>query len=433
MLFHPKTLELLHLHKTSGADMPSSSLLALLTDYTSFIKIEDLLYILYSHTGRGSVARLKDILAAQTRAVCHAGRTVCIWPDPPAEVEEIILRHRAGEPGQLCLSSGEREPCNFVGHLEKLPPDQAFRVPAGSTMEVHGSPPCEPDTKENLDRQNIAIAGRCQCARKKRARRTRSQDIEHAVPTSEIDASRLSSQQDLAALDASAKSQRKAAKRRSIQTNILKFQKTEARRVEKIGRFAPVDLTGSTFIYDRSSIRLETVRRRDDLRPIWLQFIKHHDQRRPPIYRPRGVIIKNAFSYLKMREIISYENDSSEGWEVRDNDSAVDIDSADVSESSSGTESTDSLISADSTDSIVEEPKRRLKKPIFLYNKVPVIVYFEADKYSEAPLRPSSDIPPGIRLELTELRGKGVSIGDVSELYNIKEEALAEYYSNTQA
>ncbi|KAI5180583.1 hypothetical protein PAEPH01_2747, partial [Pancytospora epiphaga] len=89
-----------------------------------------------------------------------------------------------------------------------------------------------------------------------------------------------------------------------------------------------------------------------------------------------------------------------------------------------------SLVSADSSSSAIEEPRKRLKKPVFIFNAVPVVIYFESDKYSNAPLVLSKEIPLEIFESLNELRNENISMDKIAELYNVEEQALIKYYEN---
>lgn len=376
ILYHPKTLELLLQHKNNGGATLSLALLALITDYTSFIDIEVLYGILYSYTSRGSVAIIKKQLFAHAATAEVDGLCCCVWPQLPSDIKELVVSNRAGAPRRIGM--GGESTVNFVDLLKVRVEAYDYRdgshKPDGISSDAMG------------DQLNL------------------SSQLESTV-------------QD------TPKRKRRSLKNQPVQSNVLNFKRTEPTKVDKIERFAPIKLGSGMFVYDKRTISHATLRRRDDLRrPVKLQFIKHYDQRRPPIYQVRGRIVKWAHSYERLPEVISYEECSSDDWEEQGAVDAISINSDEDTESADSTssaEDADSMISADSASSVAEVPKRNTKKPVFSYDKISIEVYFPENEYKDAPLEGGDVVPAVLVPRIRKRYGDGVPVETIAKLYNI--------------
>lgn len=132
--------------------------------------------------------------------------------------------------------------------------------------------------------------------------------------------------------------------------------------------FEPLILKDKTFVFDKNNIVRQTQRMRNDLfKPVQLQFIKHYDQRRPPIYRKREFILVRKCSYEVFPEILNYDSDSSEEWEEIEESDVI------ISESETVTEGDEDWIEPDSEQM---ESTRFTKKPYFIFDQVKVVNYF---------------------------------------------------------
>lgn len=222
---------------------------------------------------------------------------------------------------------------------------------------------------------------------------------------------------------------RKAARLPTGQSCILNFPMAMPVAIDKPKKFAPLVIKSATFIYNKDRISFDTIRKRDDLiNPVKLQFIKHWDQRRPPIYRVRGKLIKHSHSYLKLREGIAYNEDSSAEWEELQEETSVSDDSQEESISDT---SSDSMLCADSSNSEEKTgPQPVIKKPIFTHETVPVTIYFPLSKYNSVSLEESHNVPDSLRERIGEEIKGGASVSRIAALYNIKEAALAAYIAN---
>ncbi|KAI5151054.1 hypothetical protein ENBRE01_1869 [Enteropsectra breve] len=156
--------------------------------------------------------------------------------------------------------------------------------------------------------------------------------------------------------------------------NVLNFATLAKKPVEKIEKFEPLILRHATFLYDKNNISLESIRKRDNLtEPVKMQFIKHYDQRRPPVYRKRGRIMARKKSYDRMEEILNYDEDSSEEWEEQ-GEIECEESSLESTESEEGSEKAVWIERDDS--SAEEEVMRSSKKPTFNFDPIVIEVYF---------------------------------------------------------
>lgn len=207
------------------------------------------------------------------------------------------------------------------------------------------------------------------------------------------------------------------------QENTLAFQKVKVDAPATTSKlFSPLTLKNAIFVYDPSRIHLDTLRKRDDLaNPVSLQFIKHFDQTRPPIYQKRGTLLKKkVFSFHKIPEVLSYEEDSSASWE------AVDESSLTMEESSeTETNEDEEWIERDSEDA---EVTRYNKKPHLLFQEVQVKTYFEPEKFKNANLVCSADFSDGLQAELIkyerDFQNQEELVKVFSDFYNVLPEAV---------
>ncbi|ELA41919.1 uncharacterized protein VICG_01103 [Vittaforma corneae ATCC 50505] len=207
------------------------------------------------------------------------------------------------------------------------------------------------------------------------------------------------------------------------QSNTLNFSSIKNITVEHIKKFAPLSLKSATFVYDKNNIILGTQRKRDDLvNPVKLQFIKHFDQARPPIYQKRGLMERAVFSYRKLSEVLSYDYDSSDDWEIfEESTETLDEYSEDTS-IDSDVKTEEGWIEKDSEDA---ETTRYSKKPSLVFEcDVCIETFFEERKFLHANLILSENFSKELQDELEKYKiefqgGFEELVSSFSALYNV--------------
>lgn len=214
----------------------------------------------------------------------------------------------------------------------------------------------------------------------------------------------------------------------SIRSPTTEYQ-TGITTIRDTGRFAPLEIKNATFMYDPNRISLDTIRKRDDLvNPVKLQFIKHFDQIKPPIYQKRDIMKYCLYSYKKIPDVLSYTDDSSSEWmeiEQSSSETLEEYSTDDESESADWIEE----------DSECVETTRYNKKPMLsLDENVRVVKYFDEEKYLKANLFMISNLPESLkngilkREVMTFAKESGMVgrdlINGFSELYNITADVI---------
>ena len=208
---------------------------------------------------------------------------------------------------------------------------------------------------------------------------------------------------------------RRLKKAKRTQTNTLNFVSTQVEKRVQLDKFAPVDLSSATFVYNRKSIVKRTQRMRDDLvAPTRLQFIKLHDQVSPPIYRKRGEAVHALYSYKRLPQVIDYDYDSSQEWEVVSDGVSCDT----VTESvDSGAGSEADWVEPDSEPD--NEVNKYNKKPTFSFEPVKMEQYFPMDRYRNANLVPSEAVSGDLFKDVCRELSKGAEKQEISRMYNL--------------
>lgn len=210
--------------------------------------------------------------------------------------------------------------------------------------------------------------------------------------------------------------------------NTLNFKEIKIEKIISNEKYIPLDLSNAFFVYNRNNIRKDTLRKRDDLvNPMQLQFIKLHDQKRPAIYRKRGEMIIYVHSYKKIPQIISYDQDSSEEWELN-NEDGISCDQITESEEYDETSSDgNSWINKDSSE--IEIP-RNTKKPIVIFDTVKINVYFKSMKYKNANLIKSDLISEDLLEDIKKAHNEGICHETIALEYNVSLEAIKKVFLN---
>lgn len=443
MLYHPATLEHLLDHKKNNRSQPSPSLLALLVDHTFYIDINLLYSIIFSFTDTGNLDDLRSQIAASYRKVMADGVWVCCCTAVPDGVRDLVRQKKQG----VVLGIGAKPRSNYVELLEEISLEDLVKL--DGMNEVYRSGSCvrgRRGRRQSQATKKLALDWQpeSECMIK-----TEDKGLLSALPTdlsvnkakpceappiqpsSDTIAAGVHSENDpydplSSQLNSDAMAMPRRGRKRQQpvpQANVLNFEKVVARPVEKIEKFAPLRPRGTTFIYDRSSIVFDTQRKRDDLvSPVKLQFIKHYDQRRPPIYRKKGRMARHPISYERLSEVISYDEDSSEEWECASEDplECSSISESTMSSSVGGEQS--EWIADDSTEEALE--KRPGRKPTLIFDKAGIEVFCAEDAYLVAPLEEAEEAGPELLKVLEKARRSGESLDRLSELYCIKRSAL---------
>lgn len=316
MIFHPAVLRSLASFKECHSKLPPINLLILLLDNTNKLSLSFLYYILYSYKQNECELNKKEIKEELLKLIKDNFRRhfienewICRAITVPDEIKEIINEKRAKKPVSIGLAT-HKVILNIAEHTngsDKLP------------QTVSGS-------------------------------------------------SKLYSETDLPANE---KRKKKDAKESENQKTKLEFKRIE-HAIKEVKQFMPVDLNNSTFLYNKNKVVLDTQRKRNDLvNPVKLQFIKHFDQRRPPIYKVKNKILKNKLSYKRMPEILNYDDDSSAEWDAASTETEVS-----VSDESIEQEQENDWIEKDSSES--DEVKYG-KKPTISYKPINIEILFEPE------------------------------------------------------
>lgn len=404
LLYHPTTLTLLAKFKKTGQKHLLETLLILLIDNTTHINISFLRRLLQEHAilPCKSLEENKLETIIKTKFVSKKDRNgilLCVAKNPEAtKYANLLIQNRSRPPSTF----GNEDCENFIVELEFHETDQ-------STYKVE-----HPAIDENSDKY-IKFTSILDESLKDHINNT-------FVDNSEAleDPFLFKSAPDFE----SVKKQRARKLKQEIkQENTLAFQKVKVDAPATTSKlFSPLTLKNAIFVYDPSRIHLDTLRKRDDLaNPVSLQFIKHFDQTRPPIYQKRGTLLKKkVFSFHKIPEVLSYEEDSSASWE------AVDESSLTMEESSeTETNEDEEWIERDSEDA---EVTRYNKKPHLLFQEVQVKTYFEPEKFKNANLVCSADFSDGLQAELIkyerDFQNQEELVKVFSDFYNVLPEAV---------
>lgn len=392
LLFHPKTLELLAEFKATGRMKLLDRVLPLIIDNACHVDMTLLNNIVLSYSGvQGTMEAAVHRLFVK---VPLGNRLVCICREvQDHSYSDMILENRKSP----FYSLGNTSSPNFVESLETGCSQDASlysqrQAPASECFEV-----CLHDVHSRVGGPAVANSGT--------SVDMRAGDGSAATPSDNT---------------------RKKARKTPVQSSTLNFARVCTQSNGAAEKFMPLELKSATFVYDRNHIVLDTQRKRDDLvNPVQLQFVKHFDQIRPPIYQRRGEIVRAVFSFKRLPQILSYDEDSSEEW-VAAEESDSNALTEDSTEDAPGDED---WVEKDSEDA---EVTRFNKKPTFIFQPVCIETYFDESKYLSAPLFESSVFPSELLQNLVEFKEMSPDMNEdqlvsaFSSLYLISPEAVLE-------
>jgi len=390
LLFHPTTLEILKNFKVNPTIQDLVTLVPLILDNTCFFDFEYLHFIIFSNCAL-SINELENMKKGMRRVIekCFVKVETKIEQDHLSE--ELPKNNIHLEPGGSNL--------NYLCLLKTLKNYEYSDL----LVENRGNMPV---IMGNMQNANLILdlldAGQ----------KAKNEGKDPKRIPNENNSSLISSQDN--SVDMSFFIHPKKAKKGPIQSNTLNFAKTKELPHQPHKKFAPLDLGKSHFVYNRDLVKLETQRKRDDLvNPVQLQFIKFHDQTRPPIYQKRGELARSTVSYVKIPEVISYDDSSSEEWVSLDETAESEIEE---SSKSSDENNEEEWIEKDSDD---VEITKFSKKPSFLFKQVNVETYFDLSKYLRCPLFETSEFPSYLKDELLKsCEGRHASKQEIIESFS---------------
>jgi hypothetical protein len=333
LLFHPRALSLLSKYKKNGNIKTIRDFLVLILDNTSFFDIQFIFEIIFSHTKLKEDNSIEEFIklnfvkkSVKDVYICYSKRQL------KSKYKSLIIENRFNEPSVF----GDIGKINFIDQLEIIN-DLTTNTPQ---LEHHLEPPSSLFSFIEQSDQKI--------------------DVKNEI-----------------------KNKKKASLKPKIdysQLNVLNFIKTTSNKSEIIEKFSPLELKNASFVYDRNSIVFDTQRKRDDLvNPVNLQFIKHFDSCKLPIYRKKGLLKHAVYSDRKIPEVLSYDDDSSVDWEDDETEETITEESEEVADDAGDEE----WVEKDSED---VEVSRYNKKPFFTFQNIPTEIYFNKNAYINANL-----------------------------------------------
>lgn len=393
LLFHPKVLHLLTKFKKKGSSKLLNHILCLLLDNTCSFEISFVYYILFSHVTfetNGLESLVESIIRKNFMKKNINGIYLCfIKGKIPNSYKDLILLNREDQPSKLGSSEN-----NFIENL-KEGRDKSNSNSQNNTRENslghrdYVSSPCIQSDNLNKNKEN----------------RNKHPTIDQYIFESQNSINCLNSDlggPDFMSLLTSISNQNKLSltpKKEKPQQKTLNFTRVSLSKSETIEKFAPLSLKNATFVYSRNNIIYDTQRKRDDLiNPVALQFIKFHDNCKPPIYRKRGLLQRVVFSDKRIPGILTYDEESSD-WE----------------------ECTDSVVSEESISEETEEPgdeewvekdsedvevSRYNKKPCFIFQNVQIETLFDENEYLNANLVLSDEFNDGMVMDFINFKKK---------------------------
>lgn len=387
LLFHPTTLEILKNFKINPTIQDLITLVPLILDNTCFLDFEYLHFILFSNCAL-SINELENMKKGMRRVIEKCFVKVETRTVQDHYSEELTNKNRHLEPGK-----------NYLCLLKTLKNYEYSDLLVENRRSM-------PVIVGNVQNANLIL----DLMYADQKTKNKSKDPK-SVPN-ENNSSLISSQSN--SVDMSFFSLPKKTKKGPTQSNTLNFAKAKELPHQPHKKFAPLDLGKSHFVYNRNAVKLETQRKRDDLvNPVQLQFIKFCDQTRPPIYQKRGELARSTVSCVKMPEVISYDDSSSEDWASVDETAESEIEE---SSKSSDENNEEEWIEKDSDD---VEITKFSKKPSFLFKQVNVETYFDLSKYLRCPLFETSEFPGYLKDELLKsCEGRHASKQEIIESFS---------------
>ncbi|KAM0680374.1 hypothetical protein GINT2_001432 [Glugoides intestinalis] len=402
LLYHPITLTLLSKFKKTGKKHLLEILLTLLIDNTIHLNIAFLRNILSEYACIPCKLLEEDKLEyiIKTNFISKKdanGSLLCLARClETTKYAELIIKNRKGFPSAL----GNEDSGNFIVELE-------FQGENEGDWKVEELQ----NTENNIKERNIP-----------------KDCLNDQFNNTNVDDSGILDDNFIfkSAPDfESVKRQRARRSKQGVkQENTLSFEKVKLNASTTASKlFSPVAFKNAIFVYDPTRLHLDTLRKRDDLaNPVNLQFIKHFDQARPPIYQKRGSLLKKkVFSFRKIPEVLSYEEDSSASWEAID-DSSITMEESSETE----TQEDEEWIERDSEDA---ELTRYNKKPHLLFQDVQIKTFFEPERFKNANLIFSADFSDELLIDLKKWKSKFQKeeelIKEFSHFYNVLPEVVS--------
>lgn len=436
LVFHPKVLDLLSRFKKTGNKNLLKSVLALLIDNTKHLDISHLRHVVFSYSKpedgeQGEVQNLEKLVQQEFVKKKVGGVFVCFARRLKRnKYFDIITENRKNEPSIFGNKSSE----NFIDAI-------ATKKDKDSPTQEPGSADSSGIVPQGMLKANGGMANDNAAASDSPIDFTDGQP-----PVNEGDVGRCGLSSGVADLvfdealafrsvpDMQSASKRsmlgRKLKSRTPQSNTLNFFSTKATAAEQIKKFAPLNPKNAVFVYDRNNIVLDTQRKRDDLvNPVKLQFIKHFDQIRPPIYQKRGPTKRAVFSYMKIPGMLTYDHDSSEDWEVPEESTETPEECSEDTNTELDAQSEEEWIEKDSEDA---ETTRYSKKPNLLFEcNVHVETFFEKSKFLHANLVFSENFSEELQGELEKYQaefqgGFEELVSLFSALYNVSQSVVRE-------
>ena len=450
LLFNPKTLNLLLKFKKTGNKRLIKHILFLILDNTYEIELSFLQYLLFSHTDldfKDIEKYLEDTIKQNFIRKNINGIPICFikknilksycsliksnrlaspsrlgnctnenWIDQLVEVQEkenLIVNKENVD----ATSNNNRDMagielcCNFSKKCINAPDDNNLKSIKSNAINVkkHSSP-----NYKNLNNKVIINCSTSQASLLDISTEHNNLDPSSVFIPSSCDVETIGQEKTVLT----------PKKDKAQQQNTLNFTKVQTNKSVAIEKFAPLSLKNATFIYNRHDIVYDTQRKRDDLiNPTPLQFIKHFDQCKPPIYRKKGILKRAIFSDRRIPGVLTYDEESSEDWEECEDS----LSNESVSEESEEVGDED-WVEKDSED---VEVSRYNKKPCFIFKEVQIETYFEKERYLKANLILSDQINEGIIDEFRKFResftGTEQEMNEqFSNLYNVTMSGISE-------
>lgn len=484
LLFHPKTLQFIVKFKKTQKISILKKVLPFLIDNTEHIDLFFLEEVLFSHhpalfsnqvndkmsdkvnnienlandkmsdkIGEMRIT-LKNLILKLFRKKEINGKSVCYFYSC-GKINPVVLQNRTNLPSVF----GNKESINFIEFLNKIRIKKEFRlnnnygtdnsgvdssiidnsITVNSIIDtdvnnqaiINTEGGCLPFTNISLNDPNDGLPRNRKCVVKIKNRRLSSENdiilmsAPDPVPTNHFPTNHFPA--NYSPINHPLASHHNFVSKIKKGQSVLNFSKMSLPVSKPVEKFTPLELKNDIIKNDRNSPK-ETLRKRDDLvNPVKLQFIKHYDQIRPPIYRRRGRMIRVIESYKKIPEILSYDDDSSNEWEI-----CEDEEETQENETLSSNDSSELDGSWIEEDSENVEVTRYNKKPNFIFDEIPIEEYFDDGRFSMANLKMSDEIQENLKIELREYysRFNGERedfISLFSELFNVKTSTILKY------
>lgn len=477
MIFDPLTLKMLYKFKISSDKYPDKDLLTLLIDNTRFVDIKLLDMILYSYYS--NVSSLKELVIKQFRRYNAGGEWICISVNFSKRISNVVWENRRrraitiGVDNNIMselLNITDDELCKLYKEykMNECKRNKEIKFNKTKTEEnimnedldrvVYFEIDKKAEEKENSKNQNLETVKKSIESKYSRDKKIKLQenktneDIKKDILTESCKEVKkresdepcetnedIKNKQIKREISEEGKKRRENAQgkiKENNQINVLNFEKNKLKTPLIKGKFIPLDLQRSYFLYNRENIIKETIRKRDDLiNGVKLQFIKLYDQKRPAIYRKRGKVIKTIFSHKKISDSIPYDDNSSEEWEANNEDND---DSTMLATESEENEDTDlDIVDLIDENNLDDEPiakeetaGRKLKKPTMIFEDIKIVKYFPLNKYKNANIVMSENISKDLLEDIKISIANKIPIDTISKEYNVHISAIYKKFGN---